>query len=155
MRELHALVQGQLKRSQLRSLEHAYVWNDSVLLLGYVDSTPSSSERCLRDAERLKRKVDEWTTSWASECAYAIAVKGQAFPQQPQDRTKAGRVTVLRASSYAMGNCFLIEKKAKSRGSRSPGTWTIVSYQPPLASSPARCCRLRSCPGSDSATCAL
>lgn len=121
MRAFHALVASEMK-SGLLSLDHAYVWNDSALLLGYVDGSPRAYEACLRDAETLKRKVEQSTKS------YAIAVKGQTFPQSPEamaesGTSKAGRVTILRTSSYAMGNCFEIEKEVKKRGLRK--SWYI------------------------------
>lgn len=113
MRAFHALVANEMK-SGLLSLDHAYVWNDSVLLLGYVDGSSGAYQACLRDAETLKRKVDQRVKS------YAIAVKGQTFPQSPEvmadgGTSKTGRVTILRTSSYAMGNCFEIEKEVKKR----------------------------------------
>lgn len=111
MRAFHALVAHEMN-SGLLSLESAYVWNDSVLLLAYVDGSSRAYEACLRDAETLKRKIDQCAKS------FAIAVKGQAFPQFPEPlpcggKGNTGRVTILRTSSYAMANCFEIEKEVK------------------------------------------
>ena len=106
MRSFHQLVRREMA-SGLHALDHAYVWNDSVLLLAYVDDRPKTYERAIHAADDLKRKVDESTPS------YAIAVKGRAFPSNADpDGT---RVTVISASSYAMANCFEIEAEAKSK----------------------------------------
>jgi hypothetical protein len=105
MRSFHRLVHRQMTAG-LRSLDHAYVWNDSVILLAYLNEGSQRYQRVLRAADDLKRSVDIIARS------YAIAVKGRAF------RTKAfpenSRVTVIRASSYAMSNCFEIEAQAKA-----------------------------------------
>src|SRR6266581_1218759 len=100
MRVFHGLIVNEMKRGLL-SLEHAYAWNDSVLLLGYVGQSPEAYRACLQDAERLKRKVDAIAKS------YAIAVKGQTFPEMADSvvgrrRIRNGRATILRTSSYAM-----------------------------------------------------
>src|SRR5712671_2249344 len=96
----------------LSSLEHAYVWNDAVLLLAYVNGDSDTTERIMRDAARLKQRVGT-----IKQC-YAIAVKGQSFPtnEGPNRRERVhARVTVLRASSYAMANRFQIEIAVKKR----------------------------------------
>ena len=41
------------------SVHNAYVWNDSLLLLTYVDASTSSVEVALREADKLKRRIDE------------------------------------------------------------------------------------------------
>lgn len=114
MRAFHQLVCREMAGG-LRSLDHAYVWNDSVLLLAYVDSRPRAYEKAIHAADCLKRKVD------ATNRCYAIAVKGRAFPSR--SKVQDSRVTVIRASSYAMANCFEIEEKAKANKLRS--AWYI------------------------------
>jgi hypothetical protein len=109
MRELHKLVLQE--KNALRSVTHAYAWNDSVLLMCYVDGHDASFEEAIRDADRLKHRVDQLANS------YAIAVKGQTFPPV-RGGYKAGKVpgvTVIRASSWAMANCFEIEKRISSK----------------------------------------
>lgn len=113
MRAFHSLVGRALAPGLLPSLAHAYVWNDSALLLAYVDGTRSGDEACLRDADRLKLTIDEWMQTWTTKRSYAIAVKGQAFPEPCGAGAAANRVIILRASSYAMGNCFEIDKEVK------------------------------------------
>jgi hypothetical protein len=117
MRAFHKLIASEMEHG-LRSLDHAYAWNDSALLLAFVDESPRAYQTCLREAESLKRKVDAIARS------YAIAVKGQAFPLLPDAagggrtiRTK--RATILSTSSYAMANCFEIESAVKRRKLRS------------------------------------
>lgn len=95
MRSFHQLVRRELTGG-LHSLDHAYLWNDSVLLLAYVNDRPHVYENAIHAADDLKRKVD-----LTARC-YAIAVKGRAFPSNtsPAD----ARVTVIGASSYAMAS---------------------------------------------------
>lgn len=106
MRSFHKLVRREMA-GDLGALDHAYVWNDSVLLLAYVDGRREAYEKAIHAADNLKRKVDVTAPS------YAIAVKGRAFPSNAgPDGT---RVTVIKASSYAMANCFKIEAEAKRK----------------------------------------
>src|SRR5713101_4836729 len=72
MRRLHRVVFKELKIG-FPSIAYAYIWNDSVLLLSYVQQTNRSFEVALRDVELLKRKID------SVRMGYAIAVKGKAF----------------------------------------------------------------------------
>jgi hypothetical protein len=104
MRSFHKLVQREMARG-LGALDHAYVWNDSVLLLAHVDDRPEAYERAIRAADDLKRKIDVMAPS------FAIAVKGRTFPRNTS--LDEARVTVIEASSYAMANCFEIEAEAK------------------------------------------
>lgn len=113
MRSFHALVRQEMAGG-LGALDHAYVWNDSVLLLAYVDDRPETYATAIHAADNLKRKVD------ATAASYAIAVKGRAFPS---NAGSDGRVTVIKASSYAMANCFEIEAEAKSKKLRK--AWYI------------------------------
>lgn len=103
MRSFHQLVHREMAAG-LRELDHAYVWNDSVLLLARVDE-PRAYARVMHAADDLKRRVDTVAPS------YAIAVKGRAFPGAIQ----GARVTVIKASSFAMANCFEIESEAKRK----------------------------------------
>jgi hypothetical protein len=114
MRRFHQVVCQEM-RGGLTSLDHAYVWNDAVLLLAYLDEHVLQGS--LHDAALLKRKIDGVKRS------YAIAVMGQAFPSDsPCTSIKRGnngdhdaRVIVMKASSYAMSNCFEIEAEVKAR----------------------------------------
>lgn len=104
MLKFHNLVVKE--RGNLNATAHAYVWNDSVLLLSYVSDSNSSFEGAMKDADRLKRRVD------TLEHSYAIAVKGQTFPPASDAAThaKSPSVTIIRASSWAMANVFEIER---------------------------------------------
>jgi len=115
MRSFHRLVRREMASDRLGALAHAYVWNDSVLLLAYVDGRPDAYEKAIRDADTLKRQIDAMAPS------YAVAVKGRAFPSAA-DSTGA-RITVIEASSYAMANCFEIEATAKCKKLRK--AWYI------------------------------
>jgi len=109
MRRLHVTILQKMDTG-LPTLAHAYIWNDCVLLLAYLDGTKGGTEAVLRDIDGLKRNVDALADS------YAIAVQGQSFPDPSANpgsralRRGEERVTFLRASSYAMANCFTIEK---------------------------------------------
>src|ERR1035437_4272348 len=117
MREFHRLVMREI--GTLQSVAHAYAWNDSVILLSYVDNLDSSFESAIRDAEKLKRQIDKDD----HEFSYAIAVKGQAFPPAQGEHTTS-KVTVIDASSWAMANCFMVQEAArKSRWQEKP--WYI------------------------------
>jgi hypothetical protein len=108
MRSFHDLVRREMATG-LPALEHAYLWNDSVILLAHVTGSPRAYQRVIRAADDLKRQVDMIAPS------YAIAVKGRAFPHARQ----GPRITVIRASSFAMANCFEIEVEAKRKKLRS------------------------------------
>jgi len=105
MRQLHKLMVHELS-GDFTTVSHAYAWNDSVLLLSFVDAGQESFVAAMRDADALKRRVDQLRKS------YAVAVKGRTFPvaHASGGQPPAGRVTVLEASSWAMANCFQIEK---------------------------------------------
>ena len=56
-------------------IARAYTWNDSVLLLAYVNNHHQHWHECaLRDFSRLKGRIDEVAES------YGVVVKGRAFP---------------------------------------------------------------------------
>lgn len=103
MRKLHRTLLDQVQ-TDTYSFDHAYAYNDAVLLLAYVNRKGESYQTAMRDADNLKREIDGVSHS------YAIAVKGRAFPSV-SNRVMSHRVTVIEASSWAMANCFEIEKK--------------------------------------------
>lgn len=115
MRRMHSLVEGRMSNG-MPNHEHCYVWNDSVLLLSYLDSPYRKVDETeiIREADDLKKEIDRQCTS-----SYAIAVKGQVFPYEAHLHAPAfqgtisdqSRVVRLKVSSYAMGNCFLIEAR--------------------------------------------
>lgn len=115
MRSMHALVERKMSNG-MPNHDHCYTWNDSVLLLSYLDSPYRKADETeiLREADSLKKEIDQQCTS-----SYAIAVKGQVFPDEPHLHAPViqgqiadqPRVVRLKASSYAMGNCFLIEAR--------------------------------------------
>src|SRR5690606_26271045 len=109
MREFHKLVSTAMARD-LRPINHAYIWNDSVLLHGYVDKSASAYKAVMRAADKLKQEIDTVVPS------YAVAVKGKSFPPLGDSPP---RVTVIEASSYAMANCFEVEAEAKRHNLRS------------------------------------
>ena len=92
---------------------HGYIWNDSVLLLSYMTEPNWSTRGFFVELNDFKSFLER-------ECGasmYAISVKGLTFPQdimtpavfngQIADQPRA---VVLKTSSWAMANCFLIEK---------------------------------------------
>lgn len=104
MRRLHKDVSVAM-RCGMKHHDHAYLWNDSVLLLAFLNRV-NTPEAVLRDVDGLKRKLEHLGKS------YAISVKGRAFPYpgSSQPVGNHARTTVIRASSYAMANCFRIEE---------------------------------------------
>lgn len=103
MRKLHSTLLDQVQTGRY-SFAHAYAYNDAVILMSYVDGKAGSYRTAIRDADTLKREIDRIRNS------YAIAVKGKAFPPLANKIT-GHRVTVIEASSWAMANCFEIEKQ--------------------------------------------
>ena len=99
MRTMHRCVSS----TQFSKHHRVYVWNDSVLLLAYLDKK-SDYNAILGEADNLTWHLDKIAKS------YAISVKGRAFPvhEKSQDR-----VTIIEASSWALSNCFEIEKAAR------------------------------------------
>src|ERR1700694_1174488 len=77
----------------------AYVWNDSVLLLAFLDEL-HRPEPILREVDGLKRKLEYLGMS------YAISIQGQVFPDLALSTppSRPARTTVIRASSFAMAN---------------------------------------------------
>lgn len=114
MRSFHQLVRTEMDGG-LDAIDHVYAWNDSVLLLAYVDDCWKTYKDAIRAVDDLKRKVDLFARS------YAIAVKGQAFPSDSPGGNS--RVTVIKTSSWAMANCFKIEAEAKRKELRQ--AWYI------------------------------
>lgn len=124
MREFHRLVTDE--KSAIPAIENAYLFNDSALLLSYVDGGSASFESAIRDAYKLKRRVDKLTNS------YAIAVKGQAFPpvKSGAEAAKVSGVTFIRTSSWAMANCFKIEETIKKiKKPWALDTWIITKIR--------------------------
>lgn len=112
MRKMHSLVERTMNGG-MTNHDHCYLWNDSVLLLSVLNRTHrfASEGNIMKEADELKKEID-------SVCScYAISVKGQVFPDDSTfpapvfNGQIAGqpRVVRLKASSYAMGNCFIIE----------------------------------------------
>lgn len=109
MRKLHRITEARMNHG-MSAHAHAYLWNDSVLLLGYLDRTTEST--LLREANSLKETIEQEV----NKC-YAISVKGQAFPnpELPSAAVSSGQIAeqprsiVIKASSFAFANCFQIE----------------------------------------------
>ena len=93
---------------------HGYIWNDSVLLLTY-ETKPGEKRK------QVLTELDEFKTSLEQRCGaptYAISVKGLAFPRDQMTSSvfqgqiaDQPRAVVLKTSSWAMANCFVIESK--------------------------------------------
>lgn len=107
MRKLHSLTMKFMVDSAPNH-HHAYAWNDSVLLLAYAPTGPATARKILAEAQSLKAKIEA-----ELNCkAYAVCVRGQTFPQAVQSGNE--RCTILQSSSFAMANCFAIEKELSS-----------------------------------------
>lgn len=95
---------------------HGYVWNDSVLLLSYMTEENWTTKAFISELDDFKSFIEQK----CGAAMYAISVKGLAFPNQiTKPAVFSGkienhaRVVVLKTSSWAMANCFLIEKSLK------------------------------------------
>jgi len=127
MRRMHSVVEGTMNHA-MDNHDHCYIWNDSVLLLSNLESPyrQASENEILKEADSLKKKIDEICS------CYAISVKGQVFPDEPflsapvfnGQIAEQPRVVRLKASSYAMGNCFIIEERL---GKKLKKPWYIDS----------------------------
>lgn len=111
--------------SDLPNHSHGYVWNDSILLLSYLAKPSSARSLVLQELSRFKQTLE-------AQCAvgtYAISVMGLAFPQgaisprRNEHLTTEPRAVLLKTSSWAMANCFRIEKALK----RFKADWYIDS----------------------------
>ena len=108
MQCLYDLIKREMAGNGFDTVEKAYVWNDSVLLMASLDANESKYERILHDADKLKRKIDSIDKS------FAVAVKGQPFPVPANEgATQNSRFVFIKASSYAFANCFEIPKHFK------------------------------------------
>lgn len=109
MSDMHAFVTAAAVSLQQQAF--VYLWNDSILLLSYLDTPALQANAILKEADALKKQID---ARWKS---FAIAVQGQTFPTPPTvvpPSPTGPRVHVLQASSYAMANCFIIEEELKT-----------------------------------------
>lgn len=103
------------RRSQdLRNIDHIYCWNDSVLLLSYLDQFP-------RDMSALVQEISEIKCAIDGECkmkSFVAMVKGMTFvPNDLQIRAPMQRGSepnpvyhYMLASSMAFANCYTIIK---------------------------------------------
>lgn len=116
MRQLHDVVMRATAGNRFDCIARAYTWNDSVLLLAYVDDDRHGYACALRDFYSLKGCIDEVSES------YVVVVKGRSFPS-PQGPTTSqnGRFVFIEASSYAMANCMDIARHFKS----DPHRWYL------------------------------
>jgi hypothetical protein len=109
MRDLHALLANYA--GSLWAHAEICFWQDSVLLLGFVDETSDSYRRVMSDVVRLKEVIHRMHP------CHGVCVKGQSFPaQQIPPRANGPRVVYLSASSLAFSNAFQIERELHQRG---------------------------------------
>jgi len=111
MRKLHSIA-DKFMSSEAPKHDHAYAWNDSVLLLAFLDGERGAARIALEEADQLKKRIDK-TLGCNS---YAVCVRGQTFPLQDDKQSSgalSGRCTILRSSSFAMANCYIIESELK------------------------------------------
>ena len=74
MRQLYDVVMRATAGNRFECIARAYTWNDSILLLAYVDDDQHSYACALRDFYSLKGRIDEVSKS------YGVVVKGRSFP---------------------------------------------------------------------------
>jgi len=125
MRQMHQIVHTQIN-NEMPYHDHAYLWNDSVLLLAYVDEKKTLYEPVMREVNKLKIEINRLSKS------YVICVKGKAIPPPKISNstpingniTNQTKDTYLKASSMALANCFAIDKTLKEHKK----TWYIDSW---------------------------
>jgi hypothetical protein len=114
MIEMHSRATAKINHG-LPLHSHGYVWNDSVLLLSYTTEPNWTKTVFIAELDDFKSFIEQ-------QCGvsmYAISVKGLAFPNDLMapavfdGQTNQPRAVVLKTSSWAMANCFLIEKALK------------------------------------------
>ncbi len=123
MRDLHQVVaQAMNDKSRFPSVDRAYTWNDSVLLLAYVDQGEWQYEHALRDAAAFKPAIDAVGERYGVRESYAVAVKGQVIPApEKAGETPDGRFVFIEASGYAMANSLILADCFKE----NPHSWYI------------------------------
>ena len=90
-------------------ITRAYTWNDSVLLLAYVNNHQDGYACVLREFSRLKSRIDQVSES------YGVVVKGKSLPSpQCPSTSQDDRFVFIEASSYAMANCMDIPGRFKN-----------------------------------------
>ena len=112
IKRLHQIVYDEVNGSMAHH-EFAYSWNDSVVLLAYLNGQPKSFEPIMREVNELKQHINN-----LCRC-YAISVKGMAIPEPIQFHSQLipGSVVdnskhiYIKASSMALANCFNIEEE--------------------------------------------
>jgi hypothetical protein len=105
---------------------HGYIWNDSVLLLSYRTRTVGERAQVIAELDDFRC----WMQDSCGAAVYAICVKGLAFPHDDLHApvfdgqiAHQPRSIVLKTSSWAMANCFEIEKRL----SKHRADWYIDS----------------------------
>lgn len=114
MRDLHQLVDNDFGK-YLPGHDHAYVWNDSVLIVAFLNKGRGEKLRLLQEVNAFKRHLDKTL----AKRSFAVVVEGKTFPigqplsAQGLKGANRSKVTVLKASSWALANCFEIERELR------------------------------------------
>jgi hypothetical protein len=108
MTDLHGYISSQAM-TLLPSHSGVYIWNDSILLVAYFTAR-KDKERILREQSAFKTAIDERVPG--RHRPYAIVVQGKSFPSPPIARRSLldPQIVALKSSSWAMANCFHIER---------------------------------------------
>jgi len=104
LRDFHKLVAA--RAPKLAAHDEICFWQDSVLLVAYVDATTDAYTGVMSEVKVLKEAIDTILPS------HAVCVKGRTFPYKDiQSSQTRPRVIYLSASSLAFSNCFHIENE--------------------------------------------
>lgn len=106
---------------QLKHHDHLYAWNDSVLLLSYLEPLPQP--RALGDVLREVSDIKEAIDAACGMPSYAIVMKGMTFqPNALELRADAHYGSAhlpayhyIRASSMALANTEVVQKEFPDR----------------------------------------
>ena len=125
MKQLHQIVYREIN-SSMSHHEYAYSWNDSVIVLAYLNGQPGPFEPIMREVNELKKRINDFCR------CYAISVKGMAIPEPIQFHSQEipgsivdnSRHVYIKASSMALANCFAIEAEF---GRKYKKSWYVDS----------------------------
>ncbi len=135
MREMYDLVRNEAG-TILKQHEHIYAWNDSVLLFAYLDESSDGAKPILDEVNKLKQKIDKLPSfEGNANRSFVIVVQGRPFEDSIANATNmvdeegpdenGVRVTIVRASSYALANIFAIEKEVHGKPNKNQWVWYL------------------------------
>lgn len=103
MRDFHSLASQYILK--MNHHDHVYVWNDSAAFVSH----PKQNEDDYRFV--IQELIDFTNETQNIASCYAVCVKGTSFPPPPPKPRCLPKYSFLTVSSWALANCFKIEKE--------------------------------------------